>query len=170
MGLDTMSNILISIVLLALSNIAYGANVSVCFTPGGACTDKIVHNIDTAKVSVYMQAYIFTSKPIEAAVLRAKARGLDVQIILDSSNFVGFVPELKAAHIPVYEDYRPAIAHNKVIIIDTCKVLTGSFNFTNAAQLRNAENSIEIIDCDVGRQYTDYFTSRKEVSRSWEEI
>lgn len=34
----------------------------------------------------------------------------------------------------------PGIAHNKVMIIDQKKVITSSFNFTNAADNRNAEN------------------------------
>jgi PLD-like domain len=39
-----------------------------------------------------------------------------------------------------------AIAHNKVIVIDGETVLTGSFNFTKAAQEKNAENLLIIRD------------------------
>ena len=37
-------------------------------------------------------------------------------------------------------DAHHAIAHNKVIVIDGETVLTGSFNFTKAAQEKNAEH------------------------------
>ncbi|HTR44450.1 MAG TPA: phospholipase D-like domain-containing protein, partial [Thermodesulfovibrionales bacterium] len=42
--------------------------------------------------------------------------------------------------IPTYIDAQHAIAHNKVMIIDKETVITGSFNFTKAAEERNAEN------------------------------
>src|SRR5262245_14055401 len=43
------------------------------------------------------------------------------------------------------DNRRPhAISHNKVIIIDGEMVLTGSFNFTKAAQEKNAENLLII--------------------------
>ena len=37
-------------------------------------------------------------------------------------------------------DAEHAIAHNKVIVIDDSTVLTGSFNFSKAAEEKNAEN------------------------------
>ena len=43
-------------------------------------------------------------------------------------------------------DANHAIAHNKVIVIDGEIVLTGSFNFTKAAQEKNAENLLIIRD------------------------
>ena len=42
--------------------------------------------------------------------------------------------------VPVVIDANHAIAHNKVMVIDGETVLTGSFNFTKAAQEKNAEN------------------------------
>jgi phosphatidylserine/phosphatidylglycerophosphate/cardiolipin synthase-like enzyme len=39
---------------------------------------------------------------------------------------------------PLIDD-RVVIAHNKIMVIDDRNVITGSFNFTRAAQ-RNAEN------------------------------
>ena len=40
----------------------------------------------------------------------------------------------------MFIDDAHAIAHNKVILIDDDTVITGSFNFTKAAEERNAEN------------------------------
>jgi phosphatidylserine/phosphatidylglycerophosphate/cardiolipin synthase-like enzyme len=48
--------------------------------------------------------------------------------------------------IPVLIDDRHAIAHNKVMIIDGNTVITGSFNFTKAAEEKNAENVIVLKD------------------------
>jgi phosphatidylserine/phosphatidylglycerophosphate/cardiolipin synthase-like enzyme len=41
---------------------------------------------------------------------------------------------------------RPAITHNKVMIIDGATVITASFNFTAASQSRNVENLLLIAD------------------------
>jgi len=46
--------------------------------------------------------------------------------------------------MPTIIDAPHAISHNKVIIIDGEMVLTGSFNFTKAAQEKNAENLLII--------------------------
>jgi len=51
-------------------------------------------------------------------------------------------------------DANHAIAHNKVMIIDGETVLTGSFNFTKAAQEKNAENLLIIRDAALAAQYT----------------
>jgi|GEM_PF-3701279 len=39
--------------------------ISVHFSPNGSCTDAIVDCLDKATNSVYVQAYSFTSAPIE---------------------------------------------------------------------------------------------------------
>jgi phosphatidylserine/phosphatidylglycerophosphate/cardiolipin synthase-like enzyme len=46
-----------------------------------------------------------------------------------------------------------AIAHNKVIVIDGETVITGSFNFTKAAEENNAENLLIINDKKLAEQY-----------------
>ena len=60
---------------------------------------------------------------------------------------------LKNQKIPLWIDYKPAIAHNKVMIIDADVVITGSFNFTKAAQENNAENLLIIHDKILAKKY-----------------
>lgn len=55
--------------------------------------------------------------------------------------------------IPVKIDAQHAIAHNKVIVIDGETVITGSFNFTKAAQENNAENLLIIHDKKLAERY-----------------
>ena len=57
--------------------------VPVCFTPGGNCTEAIVHALNNAKRTILVQAYSFTSAPIAKARLDAHTRGVQVQVILD---------------------------------------------------------------------------------------
>jgi phosphatidylserine/phosphatidylglycerophosphate/cardiolipin synthase-like enzyme len=120
----------------------------VCFTPGQDCTGLVVAEIASAHRSILVQAYSFTSVPILAALKAAYARGVDVKVIVDktsarlskSGSRYSAATYLSNAGIPVRVDTRVAIAHNKVMVIDGAIVITGSFNFTAAAQARNAES------------------------------
>ncbi len=51
---------------------------------------------------------------------------------------------ISAEHIPVWIDSSVHIAHNKVMIIDGKELITGSYNFTYAADYDNAENLLVI--------------------------
>jgi phosphatidylserine/phosphatidylglycerophosphate/cardiolipin synthase-like enzyme len=104
--------------------------VTVCFTPGGNCTDAIVNALSNAKRTVLVQAYSFTSAPIAKALLDAFKRGVRVDVILDSSNRTDKYSSadfLANQGVPTKIDAAHAIAHNKIIIIDGETVLTGSF-------------------------------------------
>jgi phosphatidylserine/phosphatidylglycerophosphate/cardiolipin synthase-like enzyme len=71
----------------------------------------------------------------------------------------------EGAGIPVVIDEKPAIAHNKVLVIDAATTITGSFNFTRAAQERNAENVFVIRgDREIARRYVENWQSRARVS------
>jgi phosphatidylserine/phosphatidylglycerophosphate/cardiolipin synthase-like enzyme len=117
--------------------------VDVFFSPNGGATAAIVRELDAAKSEIRVQAYSFSSKQIAEALVDAKKRGLKVEVILDKSQrrekytSADFVAH---AGIPTYIDYKHAIAHNKVMIIDRATLITGSFNFTKAAEEKNAEN------------------------------
>jgi phosphatidylserine/phosphatidylglycerophosphate/cardiolipin synthase-like enzyme len=101
--------------------------------------------------------YSFTSAPIAKALVNAKRRGVDVKVILDRTNrtlHYSAATLLTHAGIPVWIDAQHAIAHNKIMIIDGQTVITGSFNFTKAAEQQNAENLLIIRDFSLADKYT----------------
>lgn len=57
--------------------------------------------------------------------------------------------------IPTRIDAAHAIAHNKIMIIDGETVITGSFNFTRAAEEKNAENLLAIRDKNLAVRYAE---------------
>jgi len=121
------------------------SSVDVWFSPKGGCTDACVATIDGAKKTIFVQAYSFTSPPIAQALVRAKNRGVSVQIILDKGQMTEKYTEadtVALAGISTFIDKKHAIAHNKVMIIDGAEVITGSFNFTRGAEDSNAENML----------------------------
>jgi len=120
-----------------------GASIEVYFSPHGGCTDAIVREIVAARNTIDMQAYSFTSEPIAQALADAEHRGVHVTAVLDKNETKEFgraANTLRVAHIPVSLDGMHKIAHNKVMLIDGQTVITGSFNFTTAAENDNAEN------------------------------
>jgi phosphatidylserine/phosphatidylglycerophosphate/cardiolipin synthase-like enzyme len=132
--------------------------VQVYFSPKGGCTEAVVENLDRATNSVFVQAYSFTSAPIAKALVDASRRGVKVQVILDKSQRTEKYSEadfLRDSGIPTLIDDNHAIAHNKVMIIDKGIILTGSFNFTKAAEQHNAENLLVIRDTTLAKSYLD---------------
>ena len=109
---------------------AFNVDVAnVCFSPYGGCTEAIVNQIDNAKSEILIQAYSFTSAPIAKALVNAHKRGINVEIILDKSNkSKKYSAGDFTAHMGVttYIDTKHAIAHNKIMIMDSETVITGS--------------------------------------------
>ena len=94
-------------------------------------------------------------------------RGIYVEIILDKSNkSKKYSAGDFTAHMGVatYIDSKHAIAHNKIIIIDRETVITGSFNFTKAAEEKNAENLLIIKSKELAKTYIDNWNKHKEHS------
>jgi phosphatidylserine/phosphatidylglycerophosphate/cardiolipin synthase-like enzyme len=122
--------------------------VQVYFSPHGGATAAVVDALERATNTVLVQAYSFTSAPIARALVDAGRRGTKVQVILDKSQRTEKYSEadfLKNEGIPTVIDAEHAIAHNKIMIIDGYLVLTGSFNFTKAAEENNAENLLVVM-------------------------
>lgn len=132
------------------------AGREVFFTPGDATTTELVAELNAATQTVHVQAYSFTSAPIAKAVIEAKRRGVDVTAILDKSQRTANYSSadlLVNEGVPTFIDAKHAIAHNKIMIIDGATVITGSFNFTKAAQESNAENLLILRDRELAEKY-----------------
>jgi phosphatidylserine/phosphatidylglycerophosphate/cardiolipin synthase-like enzyme len=139
--------------------------LNVLFSPKGGCQDALVAELKKARREILVQAYSFTADPLTYALVDAKKRGVNVEILLDRSNEVERYSDL---HIFLNQGLHPlidaehAIAHNKIIIIDQRVVVTGSYNFTNQAEGENAENVVIIKgQPDIVRRYRENFIVHK---------
>ena len=142
--------------------------VKVYFSPDGGALKAITRQIDLAVREILVQSYVMTSKPVESALISAHRRGVHVEVIFDRNEqkerkYVTS-KRLKARGIAVWLDDRHACSHNKIIIIDRQTVVTGSFNFTYAAEARNAENLLIIPSTDLAGLYTDNFLVHRKHS------
>lgn len=96
---------------------------------------------------------------------------MHVEVILDKSQRTekySSADFVQRAGIPAYIDAEHAIAHNKVMVIDGQTVITGSFNFTNAAEEHNAENLLVIRSPDLAEKYAANWMAHLEHSEKYE--
>jgi phosphatidylserine/phosphatidylglycerophosphate/cardiolipin synthase-like enzyme len=139
--------LLILLTRVALAADFTAARVAVYFSPTGGATDAVVREVHAATQQILVQAYSFTSAPIAKALVEAHKRGVKVLVVLDKSNET---QQYSAATFLVNAGMRPliddqhAIAHSKVMVIDSATIITGSFNFTKKAEESNVENLLVI--------------------------
>ncbi|MGD0235363.1 MAG: phospholipase D-like domain-containing protein [Syntrophorhabdales bacterium] len=70
--------------------------------------------------------------------------------------------------ILTYIDDKHAIAHNKIVIVDRTTVIAGSFNFTKAAEEKNAENLLIITSADMAKLYLENWMEHKKHSEAYQ--
>jgi phosphatidylserine/phosphatidylglycerophosphate/cardiolipin synthase-like enzyme len=152
--------------------------VEIAFTPGDAIDNLIVGAINGAKSEVLVNAFTFTQRRIAQALIAAHKRGVSVSVVADREQArtvpQNVLPELVAGGVPVWLDGNFQNAHNKVIVIDADEphpvTITGSYNFTIAAQRHNAENVVLLRDhAAVAKAYRDNWRRLKEKATPWSE-
>jgi phosphatidylserine/phosphatidylglycerophosphate/cardiolipin synthase-like enzyme len=147
------------------------APVSVYFSPDGGGQAAIVAEINKAQQSILVQAYSFTAEPIAKALVEAHKRGVNVQVILDKSQKSERYTSatfLANSGIPIFIDAAHAIAHNKVMVLDGKTVVTGSYNFTKAAEEKNAENLLIIRSTELTKIYASNWEEHLKHSARYE--
>jgi phosphatidylserine/phosphatidylglycerophosphate/cardiolipin synthase-like enzyme len=151
-----------------LTSFALAPNsVAVCFTPNKQCQLKIIHEINNAKKSILVQAYSFTDNDIANALSNAAKRGINVKVLLDKSNRnkENSVKNIFLHQkIPCRFDVPHGIAHNKIMIIDEERVISGSYNFSTAAYKKNTENVLVINNPALAQTYKRNWQNRWRIS------
>ena len=131
------------------------------FSPqDNAITSQVIGYIDGAQKYIYMPVFVLTHKGMESALIRAKQRGVDVKIIVDSTNvFVkgSSVKTLRETGIPVKVENYAGKLHSKSIIIDDKYILAGSMNFSNSGERRNDENMLIVKNSRLTMFYREFF-------------
>jgi phosphatidylserine/phosphatidylglycerophosphate/cardiolipin synthase-like enzyme len=100
---------------------------------------------------------------------------VDVEVIVDktstwrskSGSHYSAATYLTNAGVPVWVDTKVAIAHNKVMVLVGTIVITGSFNFTAAAQKSNPENLLVLDDPTLASEYKANWERRRAVSERY---
>jgi len=136
-------------------------NLKVYFSPRGGIEDKIVNLINSANSEIEFEMYAFTSRDIADALIDKKSIGLDVKGVLDETwsdnNSYSKYDYLKDNGVDVLKDGNDYTLHDKVMIIDSSIVITGSYNYTKSANSKNAENLVVLYDSYIASKYDSEF-------------
>ena len=163
----TLSIFILCLISTSITNSLYAQTsseatpqIKVLFSPENNCAKEIVSKIDKAKNYVYVAMYYFTSRPIAQALVRARDRGVDVKVCLDEeqptyeyskSRYL----ENKGINIKLIGG--SGIMHNKYCVIDDYITITGSYNWTASADLKNDENILVINSKEIANIYKEQF-------------
>lgn len=142
------------IFILLLGSNAYsstGCSLESYFSPVDNIENIIVSNIKNSKVSIQCSLYGISNYAIVDSLINIKSKKpkLDVVIALDKSQASAFYSahtKLQQAGINIVIKKSYSLEHNKYCIIDNWLVMSGSYNFSNAAKYQ--DNTFYIIRCD----------------------
>ena len=146
------------------------------FSPQDDIRKTIVGLINNEQQAIKMAIYFFTENQIANALMQAKKRGVQVELIVDQKHLETCphtkIYELNNAGISTYvfqNKSKYGIFHHKFMccaknLDDQHFLSTGSFNFTSMAQEQNQENIIITNDHDINQQYLKQFDHLKQQS------
>ena len=137
---------------------------AVCFSRTMDCASIIISLIDSARQSVLVAVFSFTSNPLADALIRAHRRGVEVRVVIEmeQANVRGSEYErLRSAGVAVRLDGNSDLMHHKFMVVDGRVVVTGSYNWSAAAEDRNDENVVVIYGEEIAALYS------REFERVW---
>ncbi len=152
--------------------------VEVLFSPHDDAEAALLRVLRGARHSIHVQAFLFTSRTLAAALIEARTRGVQVEVLADREQTMrgenSQIPLFAQAGIPVALEVRYAAAHNKILLVDAAQaggaVITGSYNFTYSARMRNAENVVILRgNPSVQRAYLDNWKRHRAEAQPYAE-
>lgn len=116
--------------------------------------DKIIEEMNTATTSIQIMANHFNMRRISQALIRIKQTkpNVKIQVLMDLGEYdahqISRAKDLEAAGIECrYKGYglafwypKAQFMHHKVMVVDSERMLTGSYNWSRTAEHKNYEN------------------------------
>ena len=124
----------------------------------GGVDRQLAAAIDNARLSVDVAVYSFSLWSIQNALIDALHRGVQVRIVMESSNRGKDVPqELIDAGITILGDRREGLMHDKFVIIDRSELWIGSMNFTVGGGYEDNNNLLRFYSQKLIENYQTEF-------------
>ena len=130
----------------------------------------IIEEIEKASFIIWIAVAWFTDTEIYNALLSAKNRGINVQVLTldhkgnknNGSFILDFKGKIEAKYFPGYETHHENL-HHKFCMIDFERTITGSYNWTNNAE-KNHEDVVFLYDPVTAVEYANRFIDLKKQS------
>lgn len=137
----------------------FAAHVQCAFNQD--CEAVLLELLGKAEHSVLVAAYAFTRTRVAEALARAKQRGAEVEVKIDSRQAeypaaAKMLEYLEKQGIPITRIRVPgeySAMHNKFMVIDDRYVITGSYNYSTLAHVANWENILWADSSELAAQY-----------------
>ena len=162
--------IIILTLILCLSSFA---KTEVYFSLSENPQKAIIKNINQAETYINIAMYTFTDQEIALSLANAQKRGVKVRVYLDRSQIESTYSVsrlLVQKGIKVRISTNNYIMHHKFAIIDNRLLLTGSYNWTFAANNKNEENLMVIDDPEIieifQHQFVNLWTNKYSPDRT----
>jgi hypothetical protein len=143
-----------------------GRPVQLYFSPTDGTTSQIINQVNRTDYDMYFAQYVFTRYDIALAMNQKNSSGVtDFRGVIDQPNTSGS----QYSYLSTFTDLYTATAetqHHKYAIFDASysksdpTVITGSHNWSNAAEQDNDENTLIIDDVYIANQYMQEFKKR----------
>lgn len=138
---------------------------SVFFSNETIISQTLINNINLTSSTLDIAIYSLTNQSISDAIIKAYERGVKVRVIIEYSkvNTSTIDPAVKSLidkKIPLRYlrgSGLYGVMHNKIAIFDKKILMTGSYNFTTAADNNNFENAVFVYDEKNISSYLNYF-------------
>ena len=127
--------------------------------------NKVIEALRSAQVSILVAMAWFTNERIKD-VLEAKLKeGLRIEIVIykDGVNALRGVDLSSFDHVEI-RGTRGGIMHNKFCVIDNQQVITGSYNWSTNAEVRNDENVLITQDNAMATKFSVEFRRLKPLT------
>jgi len=143
-----------------------GIPVELYFSPSDGTTSHIIQQVQSGQSSACFALLVFTRSDIAANLYQQWSMGAAVYGILDDITSSGNQWNYLNTFADVYHWTFSGIFHHKYAFFDydlfssNPAALTGSHNWSNAAEYNNDENTIIIKSAEIVNQYTQEFAAR----------
>lgn len=131
----------------------------------GTVAAELINHINNAQETIHIASFEFNLTAVAQALINAQNRGVEVRWITDDEHGLdadeepgrGQFAMLEEAGIPIKDDRRSGLMHNKFWIFDRHTVWTGSTNITENGIFRNNNNVIVVESPEVAAMYEREF-------------
>lgn len=144
------------------------AQTEAVFSPEMSIKETILKEVESTAVVIDLAIHDITSPDMANALLKAKQRGVKVRIIADSKQAKMKPSKItylirQGFTVKVLGGKEKGLMNHRFAILDGKKVMTGSFNWSEASEKGNYENILILSDSEVVTAY------QKEFDRLWRE-
>lgn len=143
-----------------------GKEFQLYFSPSDRTTSKIINTILSADSSIYFALLTFTRSDIANNIVARVNSGVNLRGIISNVNDIGSQYLYLKNYGEVFDYNLAGTLHHKYGIVDASwvdlspYVITGSHNWSNAAENDNDENTLIIKDVFIANQYMQEFKRR----------